>query len=184
MNDNAMREAFLCRTLPEAILRDPAPFYDAFEESEDAMAAYVTALWETMCREAGESLEAHPCFPEPDPYVLEDTAEGFCALVTVTFPQSGRTSAMTSVVVFGSAMDPRVFAAVPTRLAQGETLKIVECREDTLRDVTVLHQGCDNGMQLFDAPNPQKCDKTRPLSEARRPAAIIDAVVCWCMEHD
>lgn len=184
MNDTAMRKDFLCRVFPHAILNDPAPFYEAFEDSEDAMAAYVTSLWEAMCREAGESLEMHPCFPELDPYVLEDSPEGFCALVTVTLPKSGRAAAVTGVVVFGSAMDPRVFAAVPTTLPHGETLKITECREAGLRDIAVLHQGCDNGMQLFDAPNPQKRDTERPLMEARRPAAIIDAVVCWCMEHD
>lgn len=184
MNGNAMRERFLCRTLPDAILNDPAPFYEAFEENEDAMAAYITSLWESLCTETGASLTTHPCFPELDPYVLEDTPEGFCALVTVTLPKSGDLSAVTGVVVFGSAMDPRVFAAVPTVLPHGETLKLLECRMGELRDIAVLHQGCDNGLQLFDAPNPQKCDPTRPLMEARRAAAIIDAVVCWCMEHD
>ncbi|MBQ3068821.1 MAG: hypothetical protein IJD01_02600 [Clostridia bacterium] len=184
MTENAMREAFLCRTLPQAILRDPAPFYEAFEESEDAMAAYMTSLWESLCKASDEELSEHPCFPEMDPYVLEDTEEGFCALVTVTLPARGGASAVTGVVVFGSAMDPRVFAAVPTSLPKGETLKIVECREESLREIAVLYQGCDNGMQLFEAPNPQKRDETCPLLEARRPAAIIDAVVCWCMEHD
>lgn len=184
MKENAFRERFLCGTLAAAVLADPTPFYEAFEESEEAMNAYWTSLWETQCRACGEELCAHPCFPETTAYVLEDSEEGFCALVTVTLPATAVASMMKATVVFGSAMDPRVFAAVPTALKNGEALQIVECRETARRDVTVLHQGCDNGMQLFDPPTPQKRDADLPLDPARVEHALVDTVVCWCMEHD
>lgn len=179
-----MRKAFLCEMLPTAILRDPSPFYEAFEENEDEMESYFTSLWETLCLQKSESLSSHPFFPNVDAYVLEDTPEGFCALVTVTLPKTASAPEMIGAIVFGSAMDPRVFAAVPTKLKKGYTLAVVECREAQTVDVSVLYQGCDNGMQLFDAPNPQKRDTDAPLMPARRPAAFIDAVVCYCMEHD
>ena len=179
-----MRRTFLSETLPAAIGVDPSPFYEAFEESEDAMASYFTSLWEAQLAEAGEALGDHPFFPLIDPYVLEDTPEGFCAIVTVTLPKIANAADVIGAIVFGSAMDPRVFAALPVSLAKGETLGVAECRDGGLREVGVLYQGCDNGMQLFDAPNPQKCDKQMPLMPARRAAAFIDAVICYCMEHD
>ncbi len=184
MDSNALRERYVCQTLTHDMLNDPAPFYDAFEESEDAMVSYFTGLWETLCRETGEALERHPFFPDVVPYVLEDTPEGFCALVTFSLPRTADASPVMGVVVFGSAMDPRVFAALPTELVGGETLKIVECRERGTVDVAVLFQGCDNGLQLFDPPAPQKRDKDKPLGVDRREPAVVDAVVCWCMEHD
>ncbi len=184
MNENDLRVAFLSETLSAAVLADPAPFYEAFEESEEAVSAYVTMLWEGVCRQTGESLSAHPCFPETTAYVLEDTEEGFCALVTVTLPATAAASMMKAVVVFGSAMDPRVFAAVPTALKNGETLCVIECRGDNHRDIAVLHQGCDNGLTLFDPPTPQKRDTDTPLAKERMEYALVDTVVCWCMEND
>jgi len=184
LEPKAMRQLFLSEALPAAIFRDPSPFYEAFEENEDAMEAYFTSLWELLCEQKGESLSAHSFFPQIDAYVLEDTPEGFCALVTLTLPKTASAPEMMAAIVFGSAMDPRVFAALPAKLKKGYTLGIVECREDGTREVSVLYQGCDNGMQLFDAPNPQKRDTDAPLMPARRPAAFIDAVVCYCMEND
>ncbi len=180
----ALRLRFFTDTLPGAIHADPTPFYEAFEETEDAMAEWVTMLFEQLCREHGESLETQSCFPVIDPYVLEDTPDGFCALVTVTLEKTATASAMTAAIVFGSAMDPRVFAGVPKALPKGSTWEIIEYKEKTQCSVGVMYRGCDNGMQLFDPPNPQKVDKSVPLDERRRPAAFIDAVVCYCMEHD
>jgi len=183
MDGNQFRRAFVTHTLPAAIGTDPSDFYEAFEDGEDAMADYITGLWESQCVEEGTSLSQHPCFPELVPYVLEDTEEGFCAIVTVSLPHTPSASAVKAAIVFGSAMDPRVFAAVPHTLAKGETLAIVECR-DPLVPVSVLYQGCDNGLQLFDPPSPQKQDKTAPLATGRRETAFVDAVVCWCLQHD
>ncbi len=180
----ALRRRFFTDTLPRAIHTDPTPFYEAFEENEEAMAAWATSLFEQLCEKQGESLETQSCFPVIDPYVLEDTPDGFCALVTVTLEKTATAPEMTAAIVFGSAMDPRVFAGVPKALPKGKTLEIIECKEKTQCPVGVMHRGCDNGMQLFDPPNPQKVDKDAPLDERRRPAAFIDAVVCYCMEHD
>ena len=180
----ALRLRFFTESIPQAIHTDPTPFYEAFEESEEAMAAWATALFEAVCAQQGESLQTHSCFPVIDPYVLEDTAEGFCALVTVTLEKTATASEMTAVIVFGSAMDPRVFAAVPKTLPKGETLQIIEHKPDKTCPVGVLYRGCDNGMQMFDPPNPQKVDRDAPLDERRRAAALIDAVVCYCLEHD
>lgn len=184
VKENEFRAAFLKETLAGAVLADPTPFYEAFEESEEAMNAYWTALWEMRCRESGEKLSAHPCFPETIAYVLEDTEDGFTALVTVTLPATAAASLMKATVVFGSAMDPRVFAALPTPLKNGEALEVLECRAGESRAVALLHQGCDNGLQLFDPPTPQKRDMDTPLDPARVEHAFVDAVVCWCMEND
>ena len=180
----ALRRQFVCDVLIADLLDDPAPFYEAFEEGEDAMIAWLTALWETLCRNEGVTMEEHPCFPGVTPYVLEDTPDGFCGLVTVDLPATAEVSAVSAVVVFGSAMDPRVFAGVPKTLAGGETLELLECRQNGAKTVAVLHQGCDNGLQLFDLPTPQAVDNTVPLAEERRHAATVDAVVCYCMEND
>ena len=180
----ALRRQFVCDVLIADLLCDPAPFYDAFEEGEDAMIAWLTALWETLCKKENAAMEEHPFFPEVTPYVLEDTSEGFCGLVTVDLPATPTASAVSAVIVFGSAMDPRVFAGVPTMLQNGETLELLECRQNGTKAVAVLHQGCDNGLQLFDPPTPQPVDKTKPLSPERRHAATVDAVVCYCMEND
>lgn len=180
----ALRLRFFTESIPQAIHGDPTPFYEAFEESEEAMAAWATALFEAECQKQGESLETHSCFPVIDPYVLEDTPEGFCALVTVSLEKTATASAMTAVIVFGSAMDPRVFAGVPKTLPKGETWEIFEYKANKAVAVGVLHRGCDNGMQMFEPPNPQKVDRDAPLDERRRAAALIDAVVCYCLEHD
>lgn len=184
MQPNDLRKAYLLDTLGASVLDDPTAFYEAFEDGEDALEAYLTALWESLCRKTGETLCEHPFFPEITPYILEDTEEGFCALVAVTLPKTAAASAMMGAVVFGSAMDPRVFAALPAALKNGQALGIVECRESGETAVSVLHQGCDNGLQLFDPPTPQKCDPDTPLSASRCHTAFVDAVVCWCMEHD
>ncbi len=183
MNGNDFRRAFVTRTLSEAIAADPTDFYGAFEDGEDAVNDYITGLWETQCASCGVTLAEHPCFPETVAYILEDTEDGFCAIVTVSLPQTPSASACKAAVVFGSAMDPRVFAAVPVLLDKGETLAVIECREPTV-EVATLHQGCDNNLQLFDPPTPQKRDKTVPLAAARREAAFVDTVVCWCLKHD
>ncbi len=183
MDGNQFRRAFVTRTLPQAILADVSEFYDAFENGEDAMNDYITGLWEQQCRDMDVTLADHPCFPDIVPYVLEDTEEGFCAIVTATLPKTAQASAVKAAIVFGSAMDPRVFAAVPIRLEKGESLEIVECREPAV-NVGVLYQGCDNGLQLFDPPSPQKRDVQMPLMAARREEAFVDAVVCWCLRHD
>ena len=183
MDGNRFRRAFVTEALPNALALDVSEFYDAFENGEDAMIDYITALWEQRCAEAGVTLAEYPCFPEMMPYVLEDTEEGFCAIVTATLPKTTDAAAVKAAIVFGSAMDPRVFAAVPICLEKGESLEIVECREP-LVPVGVLYQGCDNGMQLFDPPSPQKRDAQKPLMTARREEAFVDAVVCWCLQHD
>ncbi len=181
---DALRRRFFTKALPSSILDDPTPFYEAFEESEDAMASLMTTMFEVLCLEQGERLEAHPFFPEIDPYILEDTPEGFCALVTVTVEKTTTADGYTAAIVFGSAMDPRVFAGVPVVLKNGKTWEIVEARADGLKQVGVMHRGCDNGMQLFEPPTPQKVDRDTPLDDNRRAAAFIDAVVCYCLEHD
>lgn len=177
-----LRHRFVTQVLYTA-LEDPTAFYEAFEEGEDALAAYWTSLWESMCTHSGVSMAAYPCFPETLVYILEDTADGFCALVTVTLPSTPGVGAVKAAVVFGSAMDPRLFAAVPTMLDGGETLEIVECLQ-SVKPITTLYQGCDNGMQLFDPPTAQPIDRTKPLAVERREEAFVDAVVCWCLEHD
>ena len=184
MNANALREAYFLQALGGDILAEPTAFYDAFSESEEALGEYFTALWETHCAHHGVTLSEHSFFPQVEPYVLEDTPEGFLALVTVGVAQTKTAAAMQAAIVFGSAMDPRVFAATPKTLKNGDTWAITECRESNRVDVAVLYQGCDNGMQLFDPPTPQKVDRDTPLAVARREAAFVDAVVCWCMDHD
>lgn len=185
MDGKTLRERYVTKTLANCIHGDPAPFYEAFEEGEDAMEAFFTHLWETLCAEAQESLADHPFFPDVMPYILEDTEDGFCAIVTVTLPKTLSAPFVSGAVVFGSAMDPRVFAGVPITLKNGQTLQIEEVRASGKREaVTVLHQGCDNGITLFDAPSPQKRDTDTPLHPARREAATVDAIVCWCMERD
>lgn len=184
LKGDAMRRRFLGETLGAAILENPAAFYDAFEDSEDAMEAYLTMLFETLCRESGEDLSTHSFFPQIEPYILEDTPDGFCALVTVTLPKTAAAREAAAAIVFGSAMDPRVFTALPVTLKHGDTLAVGEYRLDGERAVAVLHQGCDNDLQLFDPPSPQKRDPDTPLAVSRRAAAFVDTVVCYCMEHD
>lgn len=184
MIPNDLRCAYLLETLKSAILDDPTPFYDAFSDGEDAMDSYFTALWETHCRKNGAAIAEHPFFPVLEPYILEDSEQGFLALLTLSLPRTRTASAMMAALVFGSAMDPRVFAATPTALKKGETWQITEgcAGGDTV--IGVLYQGCDNGLQLFDPPTPQKVDRDTPLAEKRRETAFVDAVVCWCMDHD
>ncbi len=185
MDSKTLRQQYFTKTLANCIHGDPSPFYEAFEEGEDAMEAFFTHLWETLCKNERESLADHPFFPEIMPYILEDTEDGFCAIVTVTLPKTPAAASMSGAVVFGSAMDPRVFASTPVRLKNGQTLKVEEVRASgTCEEIAVLYQGCDNGLTLFDAPNPQKRDTDTPLHPARREAATVDAIVCWCMEHD
>ncbi|MBE6764193.1 MAG: hypothetical protein E7553_07610 [Ruminococcaceae bacterium] len=185
MDAKTLREQYVTKTLANSIHGDPTPFYEAFEEGEDAMEAFFTHLWETLCNSEGESLADHPFFPDIMPYILEDTEDGFCAIVTLTLPKTPTAASVSGAVVFGSAMDPRVFAGVPVRLKNGTTLKIEEVRANgTREEVAVLYQGCDNGLTLFDAPNPQKRDADTPLHPARREAATVEAIVYWCMEHD
>ena len=185
MDDRHLREQYLTDTLAACIHTDPSAFYEAFEEGEDAMEAFFTHLWETLCLQEQQTLADHPFFPEITPYILEDTEDGFCAIVTVTIPKTAASAAMSGAVVFGSAMDPRVFAATPVKLKNGWSLCVEEVRASGTREkITVLFQGCDNGLTLFDAPNPQKRDTDTPLHPARREAATVDAIVCWCMEHD
>ncbi len=185
MDNRILRERYLTQTLAECIHTDPSAFYEAFEEGEDAMEAFFTHLWETLCQTEQQTLAEHPFFPEISPYVLEDTEDGFCAIVTVTIPKTSAAASVSGAVVFGSAMDPRVFAAIPVKLKNGWSLCVQEVRASGVREeITVLHQGCDNGLTLFDAPNPQKRDTDTPLHPARREAATVDAIVCWCMEHD
>ncbi len=186
MNDcqQQLRCQFVTRTLAASVLRDPTPFYEAFEEGEDALTAFLTGLWESLVKREGQSLSQCPFFPDVVPYVLEDTEDGFCALVCVTLPETATAPETAAVVVFGSAMDPRVFAMTPVSLRKGDSAKVSECRDGSERDVAVLYQGCDNDLQLFDPPTPQKCDKDAPLAKSRRHAAMIDKIVCWCMEND
>ena len=47
MNKNDFRCGFVTETLYKAVFADPSPFYEAFEESEEAMNAYWTSLWKT-----------------------------------------------------------------------------------------------------------------------------------------
>ena len=185
MDSQTLRERYVTHTLAQSIHGDPSPFYEAFEDGEDAMEAYFTHLWETLCDSERVTLASHPFFPEIMPYILEDTDEGFCAIVTLTLPKTPQAASVSGAVVFGSAMDPRVFASTPVALKKGTTLKVEEMRASgDRREVTVLYQGCDNGITLFDAPNPQKRDTDAPLHPARREAATVDAIVCWCMEND
>lgn len=185
MDSKMLREQYVAQDLPAYIHADPAPFYEAFEEGEDAMEALFTHVWEAMCAREQAPLADHPFFPEIMPYVLEDSEEGFCAIVTLTLPKTPAAPSMSGAIVFGSAMDPRVFAGVPIKLKNGQTLQLEEVRASGKREAfAVLHQGCDNGITLFDAPNPQKRDQDTPLHPARREAATVDAIVCWCMEHD
>ena len=185
MTATALREQYVTVTLAGSIHEDPAAFYEAFEEGEDAMASFFTHLWETLCDTQRVALAEHPFFPEIMPYILEDTEDGFCAIVTLTLPKLPAAPSVSSAIVFGSAMDPRVFAGVPTMLKNGQTLQLEEIRASGKREpIAVLHQGCDNGITLFDAPNPQKRDTDTPLHPARREAASVDAIVCWCMAHD
>ena len=185
MDNKVLREQFVARCLPAHIHGDPTPFYDAFEDGEDAMESLFTHLWETLCNDEQAQLADHPFFPDIMPYVLEDSEDGFCAIVTVTLPKTPAAPSVSAAIVFGSAMDPRVFAGVPLKLKNGQTLQIEEVRASGKREaVAVLHQGCDNGITLFDAPNPQKRDTDTPLHPARREAATVDLIVCWCMQHD
>lgn len=180
-----MRRAFFTEALAMSVHSDPTPFYEAFEDGEDALEAFLTALWEALCRQKGVALSECSFFPVIESYILEDTEEGFAALVTVTLEKTATASAVSGAIVFGSAMDPRVFAALPTMLKNGPTLALSECRQDgSETPIGVLHQGCDNDLQLFDPPTPQKRDPDKPLAVPRRAAAFVDAVVCWCMEHD
>lgn len=184
MLTDTLRKAYVLEELKGAILEDPTLFYDAFSDGDDTLEAYFTALWETHCQKSGAALSEHPFFPVIEPYILEDTDEGFLALLTVALPQTRTASAMMAAVVFGSAMDPRVFAATPSVLKNGDTWQITEGRVGGDTAIGVLYQGCDNGMQLFDPPTPQKVDRDTPLAVKRREAAFVDAVVCWCMDHD
>ncbi len=185
MDNQTLRERYFVQALADDIHKDPSSFYEAFENGEDAMEAFFTHLWETLCKAEQALLADHPFFPEILPYILEDTEEGFCALVSVTLPETSRALPCGGVIVFGSAMDPRVFACTPVTLKNGPTLQIEEVRASGQREaVAVLYQGCDNGLTLFDAPNPQKRDTDTPLHPARREAAAVDAIVCWCMEND
>ena len=185
MDDLTLREQYVTQTLAKDIHGDPSSFYEAFEDGEDAMEAYFTHLWETLCYSAQTALADHPFFPELMPYVLEDSEDGFSAIVTVTLPKTPQVPVVSAAAVFGSAMDPRVFAVTPIRLKNGVARHIEEVRASGKREeVAVLHQGCDNGLLLFDAPNPQKRDPDTPLHPARCEAASVDAIVRWCMEHD
>ena len=185
MTDQTLRELYVTQILANDVHGDPSLFYEAFEDGEDAMEAYFTHLWETLCNREQTALAEHPFFPEIMPYVLEDSDDGFSAIVTVTLPKTPQAATVSAAVVFGSAMDPRVFAAVPVRLKNGTTRRIEEVRATGAREeVAVLHQGCDNGLLLFDPPNPQKRDLDTPLHPARCEAAAVDAIVRWCMEHD
>ena len=84
MDSQTLRERYVTHTLAQSIHGDPSPFYEAFEDGEDAMEAYFTHLWETLCDSERVTLASHPFFPEIMPYILEDTDEGFCAIVTLT----------------------------------------------------------------------------------------------------
>ena len=185
MDALTLREEYVTKTLAGCIHTDPSAFYEAFEEGEDAMEAFFTHLWEALCENERQTLADHPFFPEIRPYILEDTPDGFCAIVTLTLPKTPTAASVSGAVVFGSAMDPRVFAGIPVRLKNGTTVKLEEVRASGAHeDVAVLYQGCDNGLTLFDAPNPQKRDSDTPLHPARREAATVEMIVCWCMEHD
>ncbi|MGN0171613.1 MAG: hypothetical protein ACI39E_02375 [Acutalibacteraceae bacterium] len=184
VNATDARRRFAAKELPSAILDDPSPFYEAFSEGEDALAVYLTSLWE-----CGRSVADSPFFPELQPFILEDSDEGFCALLLVTLPATAAAKKTVSAVVFGSAMDPRVFAALPEELPKGDTLSLREYRLDENnrlceRALGALYQGCDNDLQLFDPPAPQPVDRDKPLPAARQEAATVDRIVRWCLEND
>ncbi len=179
MDDNARRAEFLTRTLYDEIIENPFPYYRAFEEGEEAVEAYVTALWA-----ARHDLSRHPFFVNAVSYVLEEGEEGFCALTTLTLPKTASASEQAGIVVIGSDMDPRLFAALPFSLPGGETLRLAECKAQQTVEIALLTRGCDNDLTLFDPPSPQGVNPALPLPRSRRERALVELTVRWCLEHD
>ena len=175
---NNARRRFCEEILPQEILHDPTPFYEAFEEGEDELISYLTALW------MDENVSDTPFFPEVSPFILEDTADGFSALLLIRLSPNAAAAECFAAVVFGSDMDPRVFAALPNTLPKGDTLAVCEIKADGVRAIDALYQGCDNNMQLFDPPSPLAVDRDKPLPAARRADAAVEQIVAYCLDHD
>lgn len=122
--------------LAEEILSEPDAFYAAFDEGDTGVTEWLTARWETVCAQNGETLEAHPFFPETEFWLLDETDEDFACMMVSTLPALTETPDTCLLgVVFGAKMDPRVFTGV--RTGGGITL-----REHSRPETTVQTAEC------------------------------------------
>lgn len=122
MTTKELRELFITEALPHAILDDPTAFYDAFSEGEAEVTAFLTAVWETLCVSHGDTLAAHPFFPDVAFWLVDETEENFTCMMDVYLPASGACAAYYQALVFGAAMDPRYFGGTP----KGNAVAVIE----------------------------------------------------------
>lgn len=112
MNTAELREKFAL-ALSAEILEDPTAFYTALDE--DAVLDFLTAMWEKLCVEQEVLIADHAFFPEHECWLLEEEGETAAYLLAIELPalrQEPDYHLMS--VVFGTAMDPRVFAGART----------------------------------------------------------------------
>jgi len=136
MTIKQLREQFSSRTLPQALLVDPTPFYQAFTEGEAEVGGFLTAVWAALCTEQGETLAAHPFFPEVDFWLVDETEENFACMLDVYLPASGPAPALYASLVFGATMDPRYFAGLPAPDGSVKLVEYVLGEGETLMDTT------------------------------------------------
>ena len=112
MTTKQLRELFSRQTLPLSLLVDPTPFYQAFTEGEAEVGGFLTAVWASLCAEQGDTLAAHPFFPEVDFWLVDETEEHFACMLDVYLPAAGPAPALYAALVFGATMDPRYFTGL------------------------------------------------------------------------
>lgn len=109
MTTRELRETFAAGLAAE-ILEAPAGFYEAFDE--DNMADFLTRRWEALCAGQQVSLADHAFFPETEYWLLEEseTENSAAYMMAAELPALAETpDTALCAVVFGTAMDPRVF---------------------------------------------------------------------------
>ena len=147
MTTKELRELFINESLPHALLDDPTAFYDAFSDGEAEVTAFLTAAWESLCVAQGDTLAAHPFFPDVAFWLVDETEENFTCMMDVCLPASGACAAYYQALVFGSTMDPRYFGGTPTGNA-------VAIAEQVLSDGTLSKINC--GKLEADVPEEQR----------------------------
>ncbi len=161
MTTKELRELFMTDSLPHALLDDPSAFYDAFSEGEAEVTAFLTAVWEALCVAQGDTLAAHPFFPDIAFWIVDETEENFTCMMDVYLPASGSCSAYYQALVFGSTMDPRFFGGTPQNNA-------VAITEQILVDGALSAVGCG----LLEADIPEKARREQFME---RVYAVCDA---------
>ncbi len=135
MTTKELRELFVKEALPRTILDTPTAFYDAFSEGEAEVTAFLTAAWEELCVSHGDTLAAHPFFPDITFWLVDETEENFTCMMDVFLPASGACATYYQALVFGATMDPRYFGGTPKGNSvaitewtlTGETLSATDC---------------------------------------------------------